>query len=469
MDDNQNIEKFFRDKFNQPVKPDKWNTPEDTVWQGISSELDKNSKTNKRFPWLPLVIASLVLLSGILSYHSYQQKQNIAELQSALQLCNNTQTLQNDTAIIQNQQPKETEKINAVATPPATNNFRKNSAFSPSANRSNSFIRQNVSPESKELMVIEDTPVENLNVPLVVDEKNDTPVFPSQLISSGPFIQYPEIGLIKPLLLLPKNPQINKESSSCDIYIGPSAGVYYWMDRKKGSFTHPLSELLIGEKTEISSLFGIKTNVKLSERWSFSGGLEYYRRNQQSQYQVDLPYSTSTEMLSGNDYENQFRHSLPTGLGNVSTYLILSRSTGSAVNENENVLLDFSMDNVSDILSIPLAVEYFPLTQGEGLFFSGGVRTEVVLNNRISDVTIQSHHSAIKNKHFSVDYDILQMNNLNLSITTGIGYKKVFWNDFMFSTEVQYGKALNPVYRTENYRHDIDYISGQISISKKLN
>ncbi|MBK8622197.1 MAG: hypothetical protein IPN79_10645 [Saprospiraceae bacterium] len=115
MDDNQNIEKFFRDKFNQPVKPDKWNIPDDAVWSGISSELDKNQKTNKRFPWLPLVIASLVLLSGILSYHSYQQKQNIAELQSALQLCNNTQTLQNDAAIIQNQQPKETEKINAVA------------------------------------------------------------------------------------------------------------------------------------------------------------------------------------------------------------------------------------------------------------------------------------------------------------------------------------------------------------------
>ena len=38
MEDNDNLEKYFRDKFNQDIKPDVWNIPDDDVWQHIDAK-----------------------------------------------------------------------------------------------------------------------------------------------------------------------------------------------------------------------------------------------------------------------------------------------------------------------------------------------------------------------------------------------------------------------------------------------
>lgn len=43
MEDNDNLEKYFRDKFNQDIKPDDWNIPDDDVWQHIDANIPKKN------------------------------------------------------------------------------------------------------------------------------------------------------------------------------------------------------------------------------------------------------------------------------------------------------------------------------------------------------------------------------------------------------------------------------------------
>ena len=43
-DSNNNLEKFFRDKFNQRIEPQDWNIPDSEIWDSIASEINKEDK-----------------------------------------------------------------------------------------------------------------------------------------------------------------------------------------------------------------------------------------------------------------------------------------------------------------------------------------------------------------------------------------------------------------------------------------
>jgi hypothetical protein len=464
MDDNQNIERFFRDKFNQPVKPEKWNIPDNSVWENISTELEKKEPTKKLF--VPFILGALILLSGYLAFHSFKQKQEINNLNSALIICNESQEKQIFTS---------QEVRNNVNTPVSIQKSDQNPTLEKeiiNTNKdsgSNSVASENgaiISSNEKIDILKHDIPVAVF--PLYKINEGLQPVFPPQPIKYPSVLQLIKNSPAKPFVVFAEKPRLQMDFPPQRIFLGPSLGMMFWMDEKKGNFSNPLSELLINEKTEMSAIFGIKSIVKLSERWSFSGGLEYNRRNQYSQYRVNLPYSVQSEVNAGIDFENHFNHSLPTGLGNVNTNLILSRTIGSQIPENESVLLDFNLSNMSDMVSVPLAVNYYLGKSGNGFYFSGGIRTEIVLKNEITDVNILSHHDIIKNKHFNVEYDALQMNKLNLSVIAGVGYQKSFGKNYILTMEMLYGNALNPVYRTENYQHDINFAGTYLSILKNL-
>ncbi len=470
MNDNHNIEKFFRDKFNQLIRPEYWNTPDDSIWENISSELEKKGKVKKLFHWMPFILGACIFLSGCLGYLFFKQKQEISNLETALFACKENQESQKFTSI-DNQ--KEIKKVPLVQNIRQISKENTASDFHKKYSGTKKTVSGSVeSKNSKELVVIlqkkDEIPSQNVELSFDAEKTTIQPVFPPQTLNYLPFVQLPEQFIKRPLIVFTENPKTTPESVGQNILLGTSIGMLFWIDHKKGKFSNPLSELLKAEKTEISPLFGIKTNIRLSDKWSFSGGIEYYKRNQRSEYQVNLPYSTLTEINTGADYENRFTHSLPTGLGNVNTNLTLSRTSGSQILEDENVLLDFGMSNESDILSVPLSVNYYPLESGKGIYLTGGIRTEIVLRNQISEVAILSHHDIIKNKHFSVEYDALQINKLNLSAIVGIGYKKSLGKNYFLTMEVLYGNALNPVYRTENYRHDINFAGSQLSILKRL-
>ena len=222
------------------------------------------------------------------------------------------------------------------------------------------------------------------------------------------------------------------------------------------------------EETLPSLALGLALNKKINDHLVLNTGLMYYQRNQTSKYEINLPYSTVDEINVGSEFENKFSHSLPTGLGDINTNLVLSRSINSPVTNNENVYLDFSLQNHVSALAVPLMLTYHMKEMGNGFFFQGGIMNEFIIHNEIREVNTESHHTFVKDKSINVDYNTSQINKFNTSAMIGIGYEKEILKGIGISLSTNYGFALTNTFATPNYQHKIDQLGLQMMVVKKI-
>ncbi|MFZ1456820.1 MAG: hypothetical protein WAT46_12315, partial [Saprospiraceae bacterium] len=88
-DKNNNLENFFRDKFNQRIEPQDWNMPDNEIWDNIASEINKEDK-KRRFGILPiLLVGASILWSLLMGIDNYYKGKNIAALRQELKECAN--------------------------------------------------------------------------------------------------------------------------------------------------------------------------------------------------------------------------------------------------------------------------------------------------------------------------------------------------------------------------------------------
>lgn len=465
MEDNQNIEKFFKDKLNQPIKQEPWNTPDDSVWTNIASSLDNDKEKTRVFPLNHLLI--LFLLASLLTsagFHLSQQKR-IKDLHQQIAACNPAG--ESETTNI----ASEKNQFSQSNVTPVPSLYKKQESSQLSLKKiiPSNKVKDALTPQNENILT------EGINSSENKIQSSDAFVeSPVQNIISVNNLISPPVSLFNSFIDLKENPGVvvirkpDVVKRNEKTLLGLSAGSIIWLDREQGTMIHPLSELLIEEKTYNSAIAGLRFSRQLNAKWSVTGGLEYYRRTQHSLYSIALPYSKDTEIDAGSNYENHFQHSLPTGLGNVNTFLVLARSRDSELAHNEIVSLDFAMNQQAYVLSIPAGISYFPLGEKFGPFINGGLRTDVVIDNLVSDINLRSHHPLVQDNHINVEYNNLQMSKLNLSLTLGLGYQLPLWRDIHVSGIIQYGQALNPVFRSENYIHDINSLHGQLIVFKKL-
>ena len=270
------------------------------------------------------------------------------------------------------------------------------------------------------------------------------------------------------------NPQttstiIHPKQENAKVYTFGFAMEYkFWHDRISGRFDNPLSELLINEETTPSTSFGFAFNKKIDKNWLLKTGLLYYQRAQSSQYVLNLPYSIANEIHIGSEYENRFEHSLPTGLGDINTSLVLSRSVNSPVKNNENVSIDFSLQHHTNALSLPLMMSYYLKNTDEGFFIQGGLVCEWILKNKIRSIDTESRHTFVKDKSITVNFNESQINKINVSAAVGLGFEKEIYKGFGISASVNYGFALTNTFATPNYQHKIDQLGLQIMLLKGI-
>ena len=181
-----------------------------------------------------------------------------------------------------------------------------------------------------------------------------------------------------------------------------------------------------------------------------------------------LPLIIIQGSAAQHDFENHFQHSLPTSLGNISTELILARSKSSSVQNNENVNLELSLENIMKVISIPLTAQYFVNEAGKGLYFQTGIINEFILKNEIADISTLSHHSFVHNKSISISYQPNQVNKFNMRLLAGIGYQKELTRGISLAVFANYGYALTNTFKRNTYQHKIDQIGMGIGFYKTL-
>jgi hypothetical protein len=479
MEDNHNLEKFFRQKFNQKIEPQDWNIPDNDIWDSIATQIPSEKK-RRGLGMLPLFILVGALLSAtlILGHENYLKSNEIVELQQELKECADQVVVNEKRSENQIQQlsNEATNKSAPIKTPnnqqtKMQSNFQKHSMkedrlkslITDIQNQHTGSVSEtsgmdNNNNVSKEINIID--------TPAVHKHFNTTIAYPPSL-NENPFnplisnhvkkIPAPEFNLTS---ILPRPKPMNQ------YFLGTNIGYIFWQDRIKGNFDNPLSELLVKEETMPSIQYGFIFGKVLNKHFIFNTGINYYERNQKSRYAINLPYSTVDEIAVGTEFENKFQHSLPTGLGVINTNLVLSRSVSSVVQNNENVYLDFEISNHIKAISIPLMFSYFIKNAGDGLFVQSGLSHEWIIKNEIKEINTESHHPLVKDKSIVVNYNTSQTNKLNTSLLLGIGYQKSLRKNIDISLSSQYGFALSNTYQSNEYQHKIDQLNVQIRLSK---
>jgi hypothetical protein len=504
MEDRNNLNNIFRDRFNnEDIPKEEWNTPDHEVWSNIERTLPKKEEESSKSILIPFLLSLALLSFMFLGYKYFEKAQKVKDLEILLKECSESKEMPLNNFSAQNAILQTSNKQNATPQNSIVKNGKSSFKDSQVIKSLSLVAKESTNIQSSNLNKIEnimdDVKVSSSNGNILsnfgtsdLNLNNDGDYNVNSIISErdlneenkfeqGRFLKITPLYQMELMMLTSsKNrflidfPNINSpmiipsKKTSGPWMVGVSSGYIQWVDHKKGRLNNPLSELLLDENT--SSSFNLQLNFKkvLHPKLSLNLGLGTYSRTQSSTYRLSLPYSTANETSQGNEFHNYFEHSLPTSLGNINTNLTLARSISSNVTNNENVDLDFSLANKTRAINVPITFIYYPMNNGQGLYFETGINTELIYQQKLAKVTTNSFHSQVDDRDMKVAFDRKQIEQINFSIPLGIGYSKKLASDISIDFSANYGFGLNNVHMHEGFTHKIDRITSQISVFKSL-
>lgn len=502
----KNLEHFFKKKFAQDPKPEPWNTPDNTIWEGIAGQIQAEKKEKKKSVlWLPFLFCAIgFALAGYFYSLSQGYSRKIRELELKLEVCGSSpkkaegavlpsdhQILPVSTTIEKTSlagaknppqisylgKPSYPDKPSYLSTPKPNTDFNLPNAGFPSnispagvehkymanGERANSDISntfqtnlpipdaqggQNLNPETENFIKVDkNIPFLNILSPKLLDIPQKS-VQQTPIVSNGP--------LIKPTKAHP-------------IYVGVSIGALFWKEHKTGNFNNSLSELITRESTKNTIQYGWIAKYGISKHLALDAGAFYAMRVQTSHYALSIPYTISTEQLTINGgYDNTFQHSLPSGLGYVNTQLTVNRPENAPVANNEAVDLDFAFQHRTSVLFIPMQVSFYSKQVGKGLFGAIGINHEILLRNKIAVITAKSKHATIQEKSVGISAGTQQQTRYNAQGTLQLGYQYPLTRNISCVLTGGYNLALTQHFQTAQYHHKIDHWSVGLGLLRVL-
>lgn len=444
--DNQNkdnLENFFKNKFEEPTKKDGWNTPDDFVWENISQSLQR--PTSNRMYLLIITwffLGLLALLSGYLFQQNKQKTESIKELNKKIELCLGNQNETNN-----KNQELTLSSLNEVSNEVKPENIDTKSSNAQSfTTRFDKLNRQQEANYQKKnldeikgvnsLLATEtDKNLENsfkssnalINEKMSQDQIDLLKYFEFKDIESNSKTIDKLHNYIQEINIKPK--EKNRKPNLTRVGFGYHGFQWFNTLQTKGQ----LSELILRERYLTSSGLGISVDKQLGNKWMVQVGISYHQRRFDTEYLLNLPYNKNLETMgSDNSFEQIFNHSLPTALGNVSSILSLRRPSSSMINSIEPVVLDFIIENRTDIISIPISFQYHPNgVIKDGLFFTGGLSSNLFINQDIEVIKQLSHHAQISGKSVDLKLEDQSGSRADLGLLLGFGYQKIIlprWN-----------------------------------------
>jgi len=470
--DNKNLENFFREQFLKEISNQGWNTPSNSVWENIENHLDKP----KQRQWvIPIVILGLTLLMGSMAYllvNDYRKSRLIDQLNNELIVC---KSLSND----EMDGIQENSALLAIA----KSSDQNSEMLSPLNENKGSIVRSKLKFDSdRRYDIIKSnsmaSPLNVANYPYKNPTDNSTFVNNESESNVNQINGLREVFDIEPLptksstsieIAYKKNFKLSYAINNIEIEnlnikpgsleIGITSGLISWQSRKSGQLNNPLNEILTQEGISNSAFLGLNMNYNVNKKWSLNFGVNYFARQLNTQYSVDLPYDTNTEINTGQDIENSFDHSLPTGFGNVNTTLILSRAISSQLSSDVKVPIDMNIQHHMRSFEAPLRIQFFPWGQEKGWFVNTGLSTEWIWSTGETKMTARSGHNIIREKHSLSSFDDQQINHWLFSSSVGAGWKKSLNKNIKISVMGEYSYGFNSVIKTSSYSHTLDRIA----------
>ncbi len=263
------------------------------------------------------------------------------------------------------------------------------------------------------------------------------------LLPTSPAVLFPTENLPpRPNLHLPEGEKNNKNLSFI-------AHAYAGAALTGNRLTGDKPTIIARQKALLGWQTGIGMEAALNRHWSLETGLRYGTHRIETDYALAVPFTHNGETLHDDgNYDNQYHHSLPSGLGNYPLQMVLTRESTATVEEGEVMRLDLNIRQRIQQLSLPLHLRY-----GFGRHrWQAGIRAGLVANHTL-DVASEdhpaliSHHGAIHQRHTSVgNPSISDLERFTFDTSLGLDLRYQLTHRLGLSLVGSWQRALTPVY-----------------------
>lgn len=213
------------------------------------------------------------------------------------------------------------------------------------------------------------------------------------------------------------------------------------------------SLLLQQEEPTIQPGFGLSVIHHVHPRWSLGLGLEYgsYILNGSSTQQ--LRYTRVGERLNARgNFENRLRLHLSTSYGELSTDVVVERSSDAQIEENRFISLALDTRHTMQELRIPLSVGYnLPVGQWK-LSGYAGVSANIIIENTLVFRAVQSLNNEIVHTSTSRNVKLSEARNVVMGYHFGCALEIPLDRQWSILTGPSLSGSIEPVHENRHVK-----------------
>jgi len=504
MEQNNNIENFFKKKYSEPVQEQDWNTPSEDSWDNILDGLEEPKRKRSIAAFLPWLLGGIGLFLGIYLIVSNQnQSERIDHLENKINdigenTIKDTKTIgkkelgeisgleieENAKARIENQteiginakrsvaqvdKNKENKIIKAASVINNVYNKTESAAKVNTPKPKNPIGERSITFDAHEKsMTNNNSPTSNLpvgsnrlntkdskfNVGLSDEDSEESQHSISQNQSNysidSPNHQNEKIELIK-LLTLTQMLFSIQERPHADL-INTETKI---LSKQKNN------SIYLGLTTRYNQWFDVSTGMvdnELEQLKTSDGTLPSFAFGINSSIAVGNKWTLNIGAL----YNQRSHESI------YQTDVFLSRSQSSTVSNDEIVGIDLSFKTVTKSIIIPVSTSFFPKSANNGLYFSGGLVNEIITSSGLSGIQTHSQHDQVKDESINIVYDQSQQKKYDIGASVGLGYVWNFKQDFNLTLGANYDFGLSNHYVDNEFEHRLNNLSLGLQVMKAI-
>jgi hypothetical protein len=463
IENNNNLEKYFRSQFNRNPEPEPWNTPDEKVWEQISHTLQHKENKPRNLIWIPILSSFILLGMLLLALTRIISKNEIIEkLQSDLMECQTVSSsglgmINNANQITETANekkltdkksfyrpiPKPKSKKNVIPAISDKEEIGDKSFYYPNNNHSDIISDQNLSNVQNSL--ISDSATEAIILTNAFNDDSNSDIHGNYIIETDSYqLMNMDSNLISEQEEEPETINIDKSFLTA---IGFTSGTTNWFSRNTGNAG---SNTFVQNEYFTSSLHaGLVIRQKISDRFTIESGINLLKRSLNTSYLLGVHYAHQNESIAPDgSIDYHLDHNLETGMGTIDVEMLLNREKATQVMPDEMVNMEFSVRSTGTIIDWPVNLLWYPIKKS-GLYINAGLVSQLVMDRNIEVTNYLSHHNIVHEKDAGVKFRESNYTNLTLAVNFGAGYNMGLGNSWSLNIGGSYRKALISSYKTD--------------------
>jgi hypothetical protein len=186
----------------------------------------------------------------------------------------------------------------------------------------------------------------------------------------------------------------------------------------------------------------------LNARWALSSGIDYTRYVLRGSASHQLRYTRQGEIRNGRgNFENRLDLNISTSYGEVSTNILVERSSDALLNEHQFIDVTLNTRQSMQVLQIPLLLNYRIPMRHANLSFRGGPAVNMLLENTLEFTSVHAHSSGIVRMRPTRTVDLSGSKDFALGYQLGADVEIPIDRKWSVVVSPDFSGYLQPVYR----------------------